>query len=398
MFSGPAFAQDVPSIVTIKPSLGLTVSSSDITLDLDPATKPFDNKSITINIGTNNPTGYSLTLNSNGTDLVNINNSSETIPTLTESASQASFPAGRWGYRLGTDTTANYLPYISGTTIGSKGTITNNDQYNLTIASKIDYMNDAGSYKLDLDLKALPHVTQYYMQDLTSAQCTEEPTIVIDKRDEQIYTIRRFGNAGCWMIDNLRFGYNENNPDTTTLTLKPEDSNVTEERTITAYDLVTYGTSQKQCNGTLNDSTGVGAGMGYTTPCMHSKDATSGALGAWYNYAMVTANTINNAGDTVNTTEAAESICPKGWKLPSNTQNSSLVGDIGSNPINFNPTDGGYYYNNTLYGDWGYYWSSTAYNSQRRFGMHYRLGELKINSLGDTRRFNGVYARCILQE
>jgi len=96
LFSNNAFATTMDANVNIRPSMALSVSTNDITLNLNPATKPFDTKDLTITIGTNNPTGYWLTMSSvSGTsDLVNTSDNTKTIPTITTAGSytSANFP------------------------------------------------------------------------------------------------------------------------------------------------------------------------------------------------------------------------------------------------------------------------------------------------------------------
>ena len=239
------------------------------------------------------------------------------------------------------------------------------------------------------DTRTISNIT--YMQDMNSQIVANTPAnataTMRDRRDDQDYTVGKLADGKIWMTSNLRLGLDESNPNTTTLELTPDDSNVTQNRTITAYDLVTYGTSGKSCYG---DSSG--SGSGYTTPCIHSKDTTSGnnTIGVWYNYAAATVGTITGSS---NTTETTEDICPRGWKMPSSANNTALVSTIGNSPASFNPVYGGYYYN-VLYDatTYGGDWSTTAYNNQYRYTLTY-----SSNKLGTSYgyRYGGRYIRCI---
>ncbi|MBR3169004.1 hypothetical protein IKF23_01030 [Candidatus Saccharibacteria bacterium] len=196
-------AQDLPTTVNIKPSLSITIPSNIVNLNLDPSNNNFGSNSTTITVATNNPNGYKLYLSSNTTNLTNTTDSTYTIPTLASSTSEANFPANYWGYKLNSDTTTNYLPYQSDTLVSESTTATNGISSTATFAAKVDYNKPAGLYSIAFDLKTIPIITQVYMQDMTAEQCTETPTIVIDKRDEQAYAIQRLPDGRCWMLDNL---------------------------------------------------------------------------------------------------------------------------------------------------------------------------------------------------
>lgn len=229
------------------------------------------------------------------------------------------------------------------------------------------------------------------MQDITPgivANTADNTTKVLkDTRDNQTYNVTKI-NGQLWMTDNLRLGRDDTNPDTTTIELTPADSNVNENRTITAYDLVTYGDSGANgyCYGDTN------GGKGFSNPCIHSKDTTSGndTIGVWYNYVAATAGTITGNS---NSTDATESICPKGWQLPSHADNQALVSAIGSSPTVFNPVYGGDYANGALNlgTTRGFWWAATAYNNQRH---HYLVYGSNLTASANLRHM-GVYVRCV---
>ena len=407
----------MPTSVTIKPSLGVTVSS-DVTLDLDPATKPFDKQSITINVGTNNAHGYSLTMNSTGTDLVNVVNSSETIATLEESTTEASFPTNKWGYRLDS---GNFLPYSSGIIIGSADGITNNDTFNLTVASKVDYLKDAGSYRLDLDLVALPHVTQYYMQDfatdatLKNTVCTTEPTIIMDKRDGQAYAIAKLADGKCWMLQNLRLGADKTVA-SPSVTLTPEDSNVSVATTFN-NKLPAPGkipsTNYKKITDSVtgNDAWVYDGWMYYCTP---TTGDTTQFVGCYYNWYTATAGTGTEASPERNN-DATSSICPSGWVLPKGGASGDfqalynqypsaaqmLVATPASTYDNINGVNtpgfllsGRYSSGGADYmGVYGLYWSRTAYSTGNGFNLS--LNSTTVNPQGALYKYNGFSVRCL---
>ena len=165
---------------------------------------------------------------------------------------------------------------------------------------------------------------------------------------------------------------------------------------LTTYNLVTYGTSGKECYGGWNSSTQTGWGPAYENSCIHSGTiVSSGDLPTnWYNYTLATAGTIidkntSSSNPATNTNTATESICPKGWTLPSKKQI-----DANRDTASFSPVLGGGYRNGTLYneGTYGLWWGSTAYSGALRYGLRYNGSSLYT---GYDYRHNGLYVRCV---
>ena len=90
---------------------------------------------------------------------------------------------------------------------------------------------------------------------------------------------------------------------------------------------------------------------------------------------------------------ATESVCPKGWTLPSKTQIDGQR-DINS----FSPVLGGYYYNGTLNDEatYGIWWGSEAYLGASRYNLRYNGSNLYTSSNGS--RYGGRYVRCVSEE
>ncbi|MBR3252601.1 hypothetical protein IKF84_00825, partial [Candidatus Saccharibacteria bacterium] len=206
------------------------------------------------------------------------------------------------------------------------------------------------------------------------------------------------------MTENLRLGYDASNPNNISIDLTEQDSNISftsSERTagkhtLTTYDLVTYGTSGKQCYGTYDSGTGTGSGGGYTTPCIHSGTIVNiDTNTVWYNYALASAGTITG---TSNTTTATQSICPKGWTLPNADQIRTIGPNAGSATYvsSFSPVLGGYHRNGTLNGEstYGYWWVNTANNGAARQRLGYN-GSILYTGSSNSNRYDGLYIRCI---
>ena len=151
------------------------------------------------------------------------------------------------------------------------------------------------------------------------------------------------------------------------------------------------GTSGGECYGKYTTSTETGNGDGYTNTCIHSgsNSYTSGNT-VWYNYALASAGTITG---TDNIAVATESICPKGWTLPTKKQ-----ADNNTDIDIFSPVLGGMYYNSSLGADstHGLWWVDIASNSALRYRLDYN-GSLSTDNEGNGRNA-GLYIRCVSEE
>ena len=164
----------------------------------------------------------------------------------------------------------------------------------------------------------------------------------------------------------------------------------------------TYGPSGKECWGSYNTTSQKGWGPGYENSCIHSGTITSsGDLPTnWYNYVLATAGTIvdkntSSENPVTNTNPATESICPRGWMLPNNTQIQS-IGDNSSTYISsFSPVLGGRYINGSIGNETthGYWWGSEAYNGAARYSLYYN-SDVKLY-LNNYFRYTGYYIRCV---
>ena len=164
-----------------------------------------------------------------------------------------------------------------------------------------------------------------------------------------------------------------------------------------------YGTSGKECYGSY--SSGKGYGFGYENNCIHSGTiVSSGDLPTnWYNYALASAGTIidkdtTSSNPATNMDPATESICPKGWTLPSKKQIDSVGGGGGGSSIYvpaFSPVMGGNYVVGNLQNEniGGFWWSSTAYDGARRQRLQYTGSNLATYYNGQ--RYQGFYIRCV---
>ena len=361
-------------------------------MNLDPSNHAFDEKDLTVSVGTNNRYGYQLMVNTlnNANALVNVADNTETIDSLTASVAPSDFPANFWGIRktAGTVSSGNYSQFAAPYLVSQSNVPVNNDITTLGFGAKVDYTKPSGLYNLNLEFKALPYVSQNYMQNLDTNLCTEEPTVVIDSRDEKAYTIRRLSDGRCWMVENLRFTGNPYDPDGT-MTLSPTTSNVVTSTTLTYGESATGSTSgDSYTDAKLHVGT-VASGM---SPIDSSATARSNIPTVWYNYVTVSAGTITTNS---NTNEGQYDICPAGWRIPSYNE---IGGILGLNDVDeFSPIVGGFYNGGVISADAnGYYWTSFPSNTTSHWTMRYTGGG-SLNT-ASVRRENSAYVRCILNE
>ncbi len=162
VFVSNAFAEeDLDISVTVQnASIQLTVPDA-VNLDLTPTSAAADFKSanLTIKVGTNNATGYTLTMSVPSTDISRIGAASgdPVIGTLAASESgysQNDFTANKWGYKITGD---NYFPIT--TTLSPSQWITdgpaNNVDNIITLASKVNTAIPAGTYNTTLTFSAV---------------------------------------------------------------------------------------------------------------------------------------------------------------------------------------------------------------------------------------------------
>ena len=202
------------------------------------------------------------------------------------------------------------------------------------------------------------------IQNFTKSQCqslaSDTEVVATDIRDNSQYTLR-YINGNCWMTQNLRIAGGT--------TLNSSTSNVASNYTLPA------------------DST---SGFhSYTVASMHySGDTTTGA---WYNLCAASAGTNCQNSTQYDTTY---DICPKGWRLPTQTEFSGITGT--SYISAFSPVLSGYYSNGTLLNasSAGRWWSATAYDSSLQYYLDYASSGSGSTSYS-INKFDGLSVRCI---
>ena len=251
---------------------------------------------------------------------------------------------------------------------------------------------------------------------------TGSTATVCDTRDEEKYTIAKLADGKYWMTTNLNLAGGT--------TLNASDSNVPSDNyyTLPASTTISSGTSVPSDQFSSDTTAYVFNTGNNTTTCNSSTPCNS-----YYSWLAATAGGKNSSGSSVTTNgyNAAYSICPKGWRLPtSTTSNASaqsnnnwktgdwyalatayganLESDYYQNAATFYNNAGpgttpnfllaGYYYDGSFSdgGSNGYYWSSTARSSTDAYLLYFYSG--LVNSAGYNNRRLGRSVRCVFGE
>ena len=442
----------IKASVTVQPVLGLTVGSDNYVVNVTPTeTGEFSSRTATVEVTTNNETGYSLYLateNQQAT-LANAEGTAEIAPVSGE-VTATRFGANTWGYNLGKEavsetTMYQAVPTQNGEPAGGSEVPVEKDEYNLTFGAFVNTELPGGAYSNRVVVSAVvnPAFVPVFdgiqtMQEMTSTICADaaenDTAQLTDTRDGKKYWVTKLADGNCWMTQNLDLDLTNGTP------LTPEDSDVSsnwnpprtteQPGTITSantntetysWDLGMYVKSDPDgysdyCGGSsikgLADSSCTSAGwanVSTMTP-MEDGNATDAISGSTYNAHYLVGNLYQwnaataGTGNTITSQEATDSICPKGWKLPtSNNSNSGsfggLVGSLNGTTI----TQAPYYFNPSgcvssgslrYAGNVGYYWSSTAYSSTSR-AYYLAFGSGPVSPSNLSYRSLGFSVRCL---
>ena len=162
------------------------------------------------------------------------------------------------------------------------------------------------------------------MQEMTPEICAaaeENETLrPFDVRDNERYWITKLADGRCWMTEDLDFAIASEADGGTTL--DPATSNVSTSKTINSDSTggSTYRIRRETSVGDGGEITRYiarnhGTASNYYNGVDTSFDSTEWhyRLGTFYGYGVATAG----SGDNITSGNATESICPKGWYLPS---------------------------------------------------------------------------------
>lgn len=238
---------------------------------------------------------------------------------------------------------------------------------------------------LDIEEPPMP------MQDMTPELCDSWDegyvTRMLDTRDGKIYWVGKLPDGNCWMTQNLDLDLS------TSTTLTPNDTNISSNwtpRTSTTTTISGYGPDTGKSydpGGNSNGSDDYYEG----TYDPNNPETAHYLVGNYYQWSAAT------AGYT-GTSQSTQSICPKGWTLPSQSQFQALI-NSGLNGNNFMQSPyyllrGGNLYRSylNLAGSNGYYWSSTPYGSSDAYFLGFYSGKVYTH---DDYRYIGQPVRCV---
>ena len=241
------------------------------------------------------------------------------------------------------------------------------------------YKDAAGSWKNEFEVTPSVQSGTVYakwlldvgpIQNYTSAQCAAQASTTevaaTDSRGgvDNVYSLR-YINGTCWMTQNLRIASGTQ--------LTSADSNLPDGSTYTI------------------PSADLALGNSYTEGRVHAGQASNGEsatdIGYWYNYCAASAGQVCSQTQM----DATQDICPKGWRLPTHDEQSSITDSTYLSA--FAPVTGGLYSFGTLNDTGnGFWWSSTAYDSSRQYYLLYSGSSLNTNT---NVKLLGISVRCI---
>lgn len=236
-----------------------------------------------------------------------------------------------------------------------------------------------------------PSVVIVAMQLITNANCSATRTRAFDARDNRSYWVQKLADGKCWMLTNLVYAGGGTN---------------------------TYNDVKTLANGTGGSptynaaryyvpSTGVNPTTEPTNPSISTTG--SGQYGYVYNWCAamgVQTSTSACSNSTTPLPNAALSVCPAGWRLPTgtvttgelpvlnNTINSgSLTSDAGLRSVWLVQRTGVWYNGFLAQGDYGYYWSSTQNTGTT--GRYLYAGAGYVDPAVSEAKSAGLAVRCV---
>ena len=264
------------------------------------------------------------------------------------------------------------------------------------------------------------------MQNIASSQCTTTAKLVLDNRDDTIYTIQRLEDNKCWMLDNLALDLTDAKVKRAMIgTTGGEDSKTN--APISLLEHMLFGgegtTSDQYATAKVSSSWSADS---YSAPLinMASKDvvpsdslsqAGNWKVGGYYNYCAASAGSYcygDGANAGTSTGNAEYDICPSGWRMPTGgasgeyqalaTAITGITGNI-SDTTKYNnfrntlntPLSGNIYNGSAInQGSYGAFWSSTRGDNKYIYRLFMDTTTVYPQDYNDRSR--GYSVRCIL--
>lgn len=437
--------------VTTKISLILSQEQMNFTFE-DGA---FQSGGVTITGSTNSSRGYKISVQANlpYTELKHQKVTIlDNIPAIAEPMQSSAFPESGWGYS--TDATL-FKPLTIEPATAFETAVNGRVDHTFTTGIKASTTLPAGIYTNELlfSIVANPTATslemayedsgaervtvgdeQYFtMQDMTPEICAMADDIpseiqAVDVRDNKLYWITKLADGHCWMTQNLDLDIDQSvtlTADTTNF--KTIDSWTPSNESMINKD-TTVGVFSNKKEPFVYDP---GDMYGYSNRQPRSypfeESGTHGHLGNLYTWAAAVAT--NDASIYVEPTNIPpNSICPKGWRLPTLSKNDYRIArsDNEYGRLNYLYNEGlcttnaglisaplyftmpglsfGYYGNYSYAGSWGHYWTST-FPSRENYESIYTLqitptmlnGTVDLTDPRTDSRSDGNSIRCIAE-
>ena len=417
---GEVWAEQQSTDVKVKLDAVISIAA-DANLDLNVMPAPagvFVKKTGNVTVSTNNATGYILQVADKDSD-TNLKHEmsgvTAQIPSITGNTIEANFTMNRWGIALDA---INFQPIpTAGNALTVPGTATgpvNAETKQVTFGAKVNTEMSSGAYA---DVVMFSAVTNYVptptfsgittMQQMTTEICNAETkptkeatqsttdhtednnlvpeTTLTDTRDGKSYIIRKLADGNCWMSQNLALSTSAGQ------VLTEADTDLMSGRTFTAPAASVEGDTWAN-NGSdgphyLEPKPEFAYIQNGTTPSSTGQPIE--ATGNYYDWIMATAGAkaedgtslISASSDDAN---AADSICPKGWRLPQeedksyknliiSTYNIPTNSDASllATPFNF-LRSGNYYIGGKLFyklGKVGLLWTSKPLNQYKAYNL-----------------------------
>ena len=448
--------------LNVESAVAITLPDT-VAIDVTPTPDgTFSSSNVNLSVSTNNNSGYALYFATTGDDnhMHSQNQATtETIAPVSGSVTQATFANNTWGYNLraasegdaNASTQYQAVP-TSGDTALKTTSAPSNDSYNLTFGAKVNTSIPSGTYTNTVAVSVVANpplvadmTSLSTMQEMTPEVCeaTEVGTVarLTDARDQKQYWVTKLADGNCWMTQNLDLDLS------TSKALTPDDSDVSSNWTptrSTTTSIFSNTTNTEQyswdpgywvksdpdgysnyCGSSsgitsFNDADCTSAGWTNVSSMTPMDDGTTNTVisgntynahylvGNFYQWNAATAGT----GGTITSQEATDSICPKGWRLPTSkssgeyqalmaayniTSNTDSTTRITQSPLYFHPSGAVNSGSLRYAGYYGYYWSSTA-GSSTNSAYYLTFGSGYVNPSNFSYRYNGFSVRCLASQ
>ena len=279
------------------------------------------------------------------------------------------------------------------------------------------------------------HGLYYAMQDMTTEICNAvniydetSQTQLIDTRDNKLYWVAKLQDGHCWMTQNLdtdinpSISFNSNNTDlnvaynSSTKQYIEYNDGYTENNGVIYWTPASSAVSSGSWSNQNNYPYSKDIGIDYPDNIVTKTIAGSHALaGNYYNWTAAIASN-NSSSLTQNTLSdisknPKNSICPKGWRLPTiSNESETLPGSTNefarlsnlygktpaqlmAKPLWFIRSGGIWSSSVSDSGITGRYWSNTMSGSSRSYYIFFNESQILPN--GTNNRSEGYSIRCI---